>query len=156
MSIEESMKAQADAMNNLANAMNRYAGVMEAIANNNPSHIVAPAAGSEANTPPETAAATETKRRGRKPAAAAAADTAPPAAAAAEADPFGDDGDAFGEEPKTYTAEDIRALVIKLKNQDKDAALAVLKAVGVSTLGQIGEKDYQKVVDLCAKKGVAL
>lgn len=151
MSIEQSMQAQADAMNNLANAMNRYASVMEAIANRDPSHIVTPPAGNAAAA--ETPAAAEKSKPGRKPKnETKAADTT----AEPEPDAFGDDGDAFGDEPAKLTAEDIRALVLKLKDKSKEDALAVIKAVGVSTLAQIEEKDYQKVADLCAKKGVTL
>lgn len=159
MSIEETMKLQADAMNNLAAAMNNYASVMQAVAAGNPGSVVAPAAA--AGQPTTDAAPPEKKKGGRPP-----KDKTPPAADAIDeaANAFGEgeaEEDPFGEEPaapaqKALTAEDIRGLVLKVKAKNKDHALALLKKIGVSTLGQIQEKDFEKVVELAGKVGVTL
>lgn len=104
--------------------------------------------------------------------AAAKADVAAQAAAAggetkpaAEADPFGDgaqqEADPFGDgaaaAPREYTAEDIRAGVLKVREEKGgDAALAIIKAVGASALGQIDKSQYAKVAELCKKEGVTI
>lgn len=151
MSIEESINKLADSQNNLASAMTHYATVMQNIASGNPSTIVAPTGAADAGG--ADAGDTGKKPRGRAAAAAKAAEAAK--GAAAEPDPFGDDAGAADAEPE-LTAEVIRKVVLAVKEKNKDHALGLLKKIGVSTLAQIEEKDYQKVVDLAAKVGVTL
>lgn len=93
---------------------------------------------------------------GRKP------KDAPAAPATDESDdPFADDSDPFaddsGETERTYTAEDIKALIFKVRKEksDKDA-LAIIEAQGVKTLGQIKEDQYPAVVAAAKKLGVTL
>lgn len=164
MSLEESMKAQADAMNNLANAMNRYATLMEKVAAAGGLSLPAPTAPSDPTPTPEPSAAATTPKatRGRK----ATTEKATTPAANAEVDAFEEGGDTGAEEDpfgeaaapaaKAITAEDIRTVVLKVKEKNKDHALKLLAAVGVTTLSQIQEKDYQKVIDLAKKVGVSL
>jgi hypothetical protein len=148
MSIEEKIGGLSDAMNNLATAMNRYAGVMESIANRDPSSIVAPTGDAG-----DAAPATDTPKKGRGKGKAAEKDAAP-ADTTKEADPFGDDDGSEAE--SELTAETIRALVLAVKAKNKDHALGLLKKIGVDTLAKIPEKDYPKVVELAAKVGVTL
>lgn len=151
MSIEESINKLADSQNALASAMTNYANVMQAIAAGNPSSIVAPTGGDNTGTGPGTDAPAEKKPRGRAAANAKAA----AAAAAAEPDPFGDDAGGEEAEPE-LTADVIRKVVLKVKDKNKDHALALLKKIGVDTLSKIEEKDYPKVIELAGKVGVTL
>lgn len=152
MSIENTLQNLVDSQNNLAAAMNRYASVMESIAALGPSHIITPPATNAAAATESEPAATEKATRGRKPKAekeapAATQTEADPFAEGGEADPFGDDEPAA---PK-HTAESIKALLLQVKDKNKDHALAILKKIGVSSIGQIAEKDYAQVAELAAK-----
>lgn len=149
MSIEDTLSKLADSQNALASAMTNYANVMQAIAAGNPSSIVAPTGGDNTGTGSDAPA--EKKPRGRAAANAKAA----AAAAAAEPDPFGDDAGGEEAEPE-LTADVIRKVVLKVKDKNKDHALALLKKIGVDTLSKIEEKDYPKVIELAGKVGVTL
>jgi hypothetical protein len=169
------MKDLAESNRELASAMRNYAGVMQGIADKNPTHIVAAPqiTNNAADAGPTPEAAKEKGKGGRKSQAdkdaAAKADTKAQAGAAADADPFAadtngaDEPDPFGsDEPAAaaapaLTAEAIRGLIIRVKNEKGEAAAKkVLAHVGVATLSQIKEADYQKVVDFCARGGVKL
>lgn len=158
MSLEESMNTLAESNLKLAAAMSHYASVMQAVAAGNPTAVVAP------SNPPAATDATPEKAKGkggRKSNAEKEAEAAAKAADNGEADPFNDGGEAdpfADDEPATpaLTAEVIRGLVLKVKEKNKDHAMGLLKKLGVSTLGQIKEEDYPKVVELAAKVGVTL
>jgi hypothetical protein len=171
MSLEESMKslaesnhklaesnlARADADTKLAGAMSHYASVMQAVAAGNPSAVVAPQPTTDATAEkPKGKGGRKSNAEKEAEAAAKAADNngGEDAFGDGEPDPFADDK----AEPETpaLTAEVIRGLVLKVKEKNKDHALGLLKKLGVSTLGQIEEKDYPKVVELAAKVGVTL
>lgn len=165
MSLEESMKDLAESNRELAGAMRNYAAVMQGIADRNPDHIVTPSATAETSAA-DTADKPAKGKGGRKSQAdkdaAAKADVK---AQAGEADPFAEGGeevDPFAEESETpaapvLNAEAIRGLVLRVKTEKGDeAAKKVLAHVGVKTLGQIKEDDYQKVVDFCARGGIKL
>lgn len=140
-----------DAMNNLATAMNRYAGVMENISKSNPTTLAAATGGTTAATDkPKTAK--EKKAEAEAAAAAAAAD----AGGGSEPDPFAEEGEEGNDEKPELTAEVIRGLVMKVKEKNKDHALALLKKVGAETVSKIDPKQYEKVVELAAKVGVTL
>lgn len=138
-----------DAMLKLAASMDRYAGVLENISNSNPTQIAVATGG--------TASADAGKPAGRKGkgGAAAAADTAADAGAGSEPDPFAEEEEAGNEEVE-LTAEVIRGLVMKVKDKNKDHALALLKKVGAETVSKIDPKMYPKVVELAGKVGVTL
>lgn len=138
-----------DAMNNLATAMNRYADTMDRISNSNPTQIAVAAGGST-----EAAPAADKGKPGRKKKEDTA--EAAPAAAAAEPDPFADDAGEEEEAAPELTAEVIRGLVMKVKDKNKDHALALLKKVGAETVSKIDPAQYPKVVELAAKVGVTL
>jgi predicted component of type VI protein secretion system len=148
MSLEEALKDQAEASRELASAMRYYADTLRAVAAGNPGQVVAP------NNAADTAA-TEDKPakggRGRK----AAEPKEEPKAAASEPDPFGEEEEEAAGEPE-LTADAIRGLVMKVKEKNKDHALALLKKIGAETISKIDPKDYQKVVELAAKVGVTL
>ena len=69
-------------------------------------------------------------------------------------DPFADDG---AEEERTYTADEIKALIFKVRKEKGDKeALSIIEAQGVKTLGQIKEDQYPAVVAAAKKLGVTL
>lgn len=150
MSLEESMLKLAESNLTLANAQNAHtAGLLKYIEFQK-SGGTGPAA--TTTTAADTAAAepvVEKKTRAKKETAAA-----PAAEVEVEADPFADE-EAAPEEVE-LTAEVIRALVMKVKDVNKDHALALLKKVGAETVSKIDPKAYPKVVELAAKVGVTL
>ena len=138
-----------DAMLKLAASMDRYAGVLEGIANSNPTQIAVATGGAAADATPATSGRGR-KKKDEAPAAAPAAEEA-----VEEADPFADEAEEEEAAPE-LTAETIRALVMKVKDKDKNTALALLKKVGADTVAKIDPKQYPKVVELAAKVGVTL
>jgi hypothetical protein len=172
MSLEESMKDLAESNRELAAAMRNYAGVMQGIANKNPDHIVTPPAAASTTEAATTEAAAPPKGKGGRKSqadkdAAAKADVK---AQSGEADPFAEGNTNAGEEEDPFAdssevaasapkidANAIRGLILRVKSEKgDDAALKVLAHVGVKTLGQIKEPDYQKIVDFCARGGIKL
>lgn len=157
MSLEESMATLAASNIKLADAMTRYAGVMENISKGNPTSAVTATAGDAAK--PQTAAQKKAAEKAAAEAASAGgADpfAEPGADAGGEADPFGADAPAEETAP-AITAADIKKLVLKVKEvKGADIAMKLLKSVGVDTLGKIAEKDYEKVVENAKKVGVSL
>jgi hypothetical protein len=154
MSLEESMLKLAEANNRLADATTKYAAVVEANtevlksihAQGGVSFVGAAPSG---DTP---TAATPAGKPGRKPKETPAA----AAPAVAEPDPFGDDDDLGGEPEKTYTAADIKAGILKVRDKggekkNEAAARAILKEIGVDSIGKIAESDYPKVMALVEK-----
>jgi hypothetical protein len=156
MSLEDSMSTLAASNLKLAESMNRYATVMENIAAGNPDRvIVANVASGEA--PVSTTDKPKGKRRTQAEIAAdakAEADALRDANKSDEIDPFAEDEPAAA--AKEITLDDVRGLLMKLKDKDIDAAKAVLKAVGAETISKIDAKSFGKVVDLCKKEGVTL
>lgn len=168
MSIEDALLKSAEAQNNLADAMNRYATVMAKIAESGVSFVGTAAqtpAGAAAAAAADAAPATKEPTAAEKKAAAAAkkkAEKAAAEAAAADAsgddlgldedDPFADPADAPAE--KTYTTADIRELILKVRDkggekQNAEGAKKVLTALGVKSMSEIPEDKYAKAAELC-------
>lgn len=157
MSLEQSMTTLAEANLVLAKAMTQYATVMQAHLSAN--GVAVPAAAAAATNDEPAAAADKPKGTRRTKAqidADAAAEVAALAAknAASEPDPFADEQEEV--EEAALTADDIRKLVLKVKEKNPEHALGILKKIGVSTLAKIEEKDYPEVVRLAGKCGVTL
>src|SRR5690606_1632318 len=97
-------------------------------------------------------------RPGRKPKEAPTA----PATETRGDDPFADDSDPFADDEgaeaeRTYTADEIKALIFKVRKEKGDKeALGIIEAQGVKTLGQIKEDQYPAVVAAAKKLGVTL
>jgi len=97
-------------------------------------------------------------RPGRKPKEAPTA----PATETRGDDPFADDSDPFADDEgaeaeRTYTADEIKALIFKVRKEKGDKeALSIIEAQGVKTLGQIKEDQYPAVVAAAKKLGVTL
>lgn len=151
MSLESTWEKLADSNLKLAASMDRYAGVMEAIANGGPQNIVvAGATGADAGAAATgEKAATGKAKPGPKP-----KDKAAPADAD---DGLGNDEDdglgGGGESEKTYTADDVRKTLVAIKTaHGKDATDAILKHVGVTSLGQVEAKDYGKLMKFANSK----
>lgn len=145
MSLEESMKELAESNLQLAKAMTGYAAVMDKYAANYAGAIVTDEAADPDPTPTR-------KRRTKAEIAADKKAEKEAAAAANEPDPFDDDEPGANEPHPELNLEDVRGVVMALVKRDRDAALAVLKKVGAETISKIDAKDFQKVVDLCAKE----
>lgn len=153
------------AMEKLAVAMTGYAEKMQAMLDQGVVLIVDakhPAVAGGTPAAPAEDAGTPEKTRKRRTQAEMKADEkieAAKAAASAEpeaVDPFADEVE-DEEEQRVITAEDIRTLVMGVKEKKgQETALKVIKAVGAETLGKIAAKDYARVVELCGKLGVTL
>ena len=143
MSLEESMLK-------LAASMDRYADTLDRISKSNPTQI-AVATGGTAGETAEAPVADKKPGRGK----AKAVEAAPEPEAAEEVDPFADEA-AEEEAAPELTAEVIRALIMKVKEKNKDHAMAIIKKVGADTISKIDPKQYEKVVELAGKVGVSL
>lgn len=159
MSLEQSMQDLAASNLELAAAMRNYAGVMQSIASSKPTELVAPTATDATDATPETPAMRKRRTKAEIEADAKAEADALRASQGAdageeEADPFADEEPAA---PKAITKDDVRTLILAVKNtKGDDVAKKLLEKLGVKTLGTITEKDYPKVVELCGKVGVTL
>lgn len=149
MTIEASLAALAESNLTLAAAMNNYAAVMTKYAGITVSNV----ASAPGDAAPAAAEPTKGKRRTKAEIAAdeAAAKAAAASPAAEDADPFAED-----EPTKEYTLEDVRAHVMALSKQDREAALGVLKKVGAETISKIEPKSFEKVIELCQDQGISL
>lgn len=156
-----------DSMNNLAEAMNKYAAVMSRHCDLTERALNAGATSVKVTGPGESQETTDTppaekKTRGR-PKKTDKTDTKTDdsnndadafGAGEGEEDPFGDAAPAAT--PKLDTAV-IRGLVMRVKEaKGDDTALKLLAKVGAKTLAGIPEEKYQEVVDLAKKVGVTL
>lgn len=168
MSIEEALLNSASAQEKLAEAMNRYATVMERIVETGVSFVGAPsqlpdgantgkpAADAKADAKPLTAAQ---KKAAEKKAAEEAAAAAVSNKAGAESDPFADAGDdpfaeGEGEAEKDYTAAEVRELVLKVRDKggekkNQAGALEILTKLGVKSMSEIKDADLNKAAKLC-------
>lgn len=165
MSLEKAMEAYAAALEKNAAALDRHTDVIQSALDKGIA-LYAPADTTVVNTikveKTEPAKSEEKPKRGPKP---KAEKEEPKAKAKPEADEddFEDetesaDEDDFEEEaPSKLSADDIRALLMKVKDEKgADAARGILKELGVSAIAQIPEKDFDKTVKLAAKAGVKL
>lgn len=173
MSIEEALLKSAAAQEKLADAMNRYAGVMEQIAESGvafvggpgsvPDGVATPAATKTDSAKEPTAAEKKAAAAAKKKADKEAADKAAADAAAAEGgdggeDPFADGGDDpfadGGEAEKNYTAAEVRELILKVRDkggEKKNAAgaMEILTKLGVKSMSEIKDADFNKAAKLC-------
>lgn len=151
MSLEDSMKALADSNIVLAKALTGYAEVVtantEVLKSIHASGGVAFVGASEAVA---AGAADAAGKPGRKPRTTPAASTPEPEP---ENDPFADDEP---ETAKELTADDIKALLLKVRDKggekkNEAAARKIMEAVGAASIGKIAPKDYAKVAELAEK-----
>lgn len=137
MSLEDSIKTFAEAANNLASAMNNYAGVMQAISKADPDKIIT------ANVTAPAVADKPAGKPGRKP-------KEEPAASKKEDDGLGgDEDDGLGgeeEAAKDYTADDVKAALVALKGKNPEALKKVWNKFGVTSLGQLDKSKYGEVM----------
>ncbi len=169
MPIEDALLKSAAAQEKLAEAMTRYAAVMERIADTGVSFVGAPAQLPEgapvtpAAPQPAAAATADKPRRGRPPKAREEQQQVSAPAPQNEdvdlggeeddTDPFADD-EAPAQAEKKYTAAEIRDLILKVRDiggEKANAAQAkeIIKKVGVTSVAEIKESDYAKVAKLC-------
>ena len=137
----------------LTKAVNENTAALKALSTSG-GQAAAPAAGGE--PPANPAAKGKAGRKGKTEQTETAA-----SAATTEADPFGEEAaDPFGEDggaEKVYTAEEIKALILKVREtKGADEALKIISARGVKTIGQIAEKDYPAVVADAKKLSMTL
>lgn len=172
MSIEEALLKSAAAQEKLADAMNRYAGVMEQIAESGvafvggpgsvPDGVATPAATKTDSAKEPTAAEKKAAAAAKKKAEKEAAEKAAAEAAGADAgdDPFADGSegdDPFadgGEAEKNYTAAEVRELILKVRDkggEKKNAAgaMEILTKLGVKSMSEIKDADFNKAAKLC-------
>lgn len=161
MSFEEALKLSAASQEKLAAAMDRYASVMERIADAGIAFVGQPGSlpeGAAVNTPANTDKPAGNKRgpKPTKPAETKPAETADTTDTGSDEgdDPWGDD--VGGAEEVTYTAADIRELILKVRDKggekkNAEAAKAILTKLGVKSMSEIKEADYAKAADLCNK-----
>jgi colicin import membrane protein len=167
MSIEQALLKSAEAQEKLADAMNRYASVMEQVIETGVTFVGTPAqlpdgatvasgAASSAKEPTaaEKKAAAAAKKKAEKEAAdKAAADAAAASGGEEEEDPFATGDEDAGAE-KTYTTAEIRDLILKVRDKGGEKANAegakkVLAALGVKSMSEIPEDKYAKAAELC-------
>lgn len=152
------------AMNKLADALNRYADVIE-------QHGTSVAIGKTETTgktddksadKPKTAAQKKAEAAAAKKAEEAAAKKAEADAAAEEEeeeeeeDPFADAAEEEEEEETSYSAADIRKAILAVRDKggekkNAEAAKKIIAAVGAKSMGEIDEAKYAKVMELCKK-----
>ena len=139
MSLEESMKELAESNLALAKAMNGYAKV---ITEHGTQAVVS---GKPAKDDPDAGSSSKPQTAAEKKAAKAAAEKAAKEAAKDEGDDDGFDDDDTGS--KTYTHEEVKALLVQVKNTngDKEEALDLIRPLGYQTIPSIQEKDFAKV-----------
>lgn len=154
MSLEVSMNTLAESNNALAQAMTRYAAVMESHLSANGSTPTIATKSDETAAPEKVAGKRRSKAEIAADAKAEVATLALVDAPKTEVDPFAEESEEM--EETQLSADDIRALVLKVKAKSADLALGILKKIGVTTLAKIEEKDYPEVVRLAAKVGVEL
>jgi hypothetical protein len=160
MSLEDSMSTLAASNLKLAESMNRYATVMENIAAGNPDRVVVANVTTEARTGGSVDGAEKPKGTRRTKAqidadAKAEADALRADTKTEELDPFAEDEPAATTK-KEVTLDDIRGLLMAVKDKDRDAAIKILKAVGAETISKIDAKSFDKVIALAAKEGVTI
>ena len=138
MSLEQAMEKQAAASEKLANAMNRYADVIEkfGLKIENDNAAAAAAGGAETTT---------TTTKAEKP---AKADKATKAAKADKAPPADNDGfdDAPSGAPKDLTIDKVKAKLFEVKDAygDKTPALKVATDLGYASINDIKPADFEK------------
>lgn len=163
MSIEEALLKSAEAQEKLADAMNRYAGVMEQIVETGVAFVGTPAQLPDGATTTTSTTAKEPTAAEKKAAAAAKKKADAEAKAAAEAaaaeggeeeeeDPFADPGETTA--AKEYTTAEIRDLILKVRDKggekkNAEGAKKVLTALGVKSMSEIPEDKYGKAAELC-------
>ena len=149
MSLEESMKEVAESNRELAEsnrelaaAQLEYAKTIREYGTRTLVGAGKPSKGDadEEKPKPQTAA--------EKKAAKAAADKAAKDAAKDEGDDDGFDDDDAGS--KTYTHDEVKALLVQVKNTngDKEEALDLIRPLGYQTIPSIQEKDFAKVAKI--------
>lgn len=166
MSIEQALLKSAEAQEKLADAMNRYASVLEQVIETGVTFVGTPAqlpdgatvaAGATSAKEPTAAekkAAAAAKKKAEKEAAEkAAADAAAASGGEEEEDPFATGDEDAGAE-KTYTTAEIRDLILKVRDKGGEKANAegakkVLAALGVKSMSEIPEDKYAKAAELC-------
>ena len=140
--LEESIKALAESNVALAKAQTYYADTI------NKFGLKINEANGEAGST-QAAEKTTTEKPKGETAAAKKKRQAEEAAAAAK-NKEADDG--FGEEAQeTFTADDVKAKLMAVKNAagDKAPALAIIKEYGYNAIPEVKEKDYAAVVRDC-------
>lgn len=131
MSLEQSTQ-------NLADAMNRYAAVIEKISNSDPNNVIYVRVVEAGAAAPAADAEKPKSKPGPKP--------------KVKEEPAGDglDGDdgLGGEEEaaKTYTNDEVKAALVALKKKDEGALKKVWSKFGVTSLNQIPAEKYGDVM----------